>query len=236
MKYSVVFKAFLCLSVLLGNYAAAEEWNKVDQAATEDNSPVYEIMSAQGLSCEFFISTLSGNSTLSSCKDLQTDAPSLGLYVLKKQGDSYFKNLILPLGDASNTNFIDFHSPKTIANNTASQSKNKTEERIVLIDVRDEGTCYATEVFKLDSGKFKHLGTIEFFTLKYTMHTGSNSYEQNIACLGEYARVNTKKGINTLTFSAPAIYKMNQKTGQPTALNAGELTYQFSATKLTRTK
>lgn len=235
MKHSAAIKTLVCLSVLFANFAFAGEWIRVAKSNPE-GSAVYNKVSEIGLTCEYFVTPFDGRSILASCRDAQNNTSELGLYILKKVGDSYSKNLLFKLGDASRTISLEFHSPKTITNHLNPQSKDKTEQRIVLIDVMDEGNCYATEVFGLDGEIFNHLGTVEFSALGYTMHPDSPIYETRIECLGQYGRVDSKGGKTTLTFSAPQIYKMNSSTGNLMLLKESELKYRLFSSKLTRIK
>lgn len=235
MKNSLAIKALTCLSMLFATYAFAGEWFSVVKSNPE-GSKVYEKVSEMGLSCEYFVITFDTRSILTSCRDGQNTNSELGLYILTKAGDSYSKNLLFGLGDASQTRSIEFHSPKTITNHLDPQSKDKTEQRIVLIDVLDEGGCYATEAFKLERGEFSHIGTVEFSAVSYTMHPDTPGYETRIECLGQYSRVITKQGATTLTFSAPQIYKMDADNGNLTPLKESELIYQLSSRKLNRIK
>ena len=235
MKNSAAIKTLVCLSVLFANFAFAGEWIRVAKSNVE-GSTIHEKVSEMGLSCEYFVITFDRRSILTSCRDAQNSTSELGLYILKKVGDSYSKNLLFKLGDASRTISLEFHSPKTITNHLNPQSKDKTEQRIVLIDVMDEGSCYATEVFGLDGGVFNHLGTVEFSALGYMMHPDSPVYETRIECSGQYGHVGSKGGETTLTFSAPQIYKMNSNTGNLIPLKESELKYRLFSSKLTRIK
>lgn len=233
MKKSSTITILVCM--LSTNPASAEQWAKV-ALSNPVGSGSSEKITELRMSCEFLASTLDGSSILTSCRDHQDDDSTLGLYILNKTGDVFTKNLLFSLGDASQTSSLELHSPATVINRLTPQSKDKTDERIVLIDVKDEGSCYATEVFHLTAGKFKHAGSVEFSTLSYTMHPDTPMYETTMECLSQYSRVNSKNGRTTLTFSAPHIYKMDSNTGNLIPLKESELTYRLSASKLTRIK
>lgn len=233
MKKSAAITILLC--VLPTSPALANQWARV-ALSDPTNSEVDEKINQLGLSCEFLASTLDGSSILTSCRDNQGADSTLGLYILNKTGDSFTKNLLFNLGDASQTSSLELHSPKTVINRLTPQLKDKTDERIVLIDVKDEGSCYATEVFHLTAGEFKHAGSVEFSTLSFTLHPDAPIYETTNECLSQYSRVNSKNGKTTLTFSAPQIYKMDSNNGNLIPLKEGELTYQLSESKITRIK
>lgn len=233
MKKSATITMLLCM--LSTSPALAEQWAKVVVSASTD-SEVSKKINELGLSCDFLVSSLDGSSILTSCRDRQDSDSRLGLYILNKKGDSFTKNLLFSLGDASTTSSLELHSPKTMINRLAPQLKDKADERIVLIDVKDEGTCYATEVFHLSAGEFKHAGSVEFSTLSYIVYPDAPTYETTIECLSQYSRVNSKNGKTTLTFSAPQLYKMDSNNGDLIPLKKSELTYRLSASRLTRIK
>lgn len=233
MKKSAAITMLGCM--LSTSPALAEQWATVVVSAPTDSAD-NEKINELGLSCEFLTRTLDGNSVLTSCRNHQDADSTLGLYVLNKTGDSLTKDLLFSLGDASKTDSLEFHSPKTVINRLTPQSKDKTDERIILIDVKDEGACYATEVFHLTAGKFKHAGSVEFSTLSYTMYPDAPMYETANECLSQYSRVSSKNSQTTLTISAPKIYEMDSNNGNLIPLKESELTYRLSASKLTRIK
>jgi len=220
---------------LLSSHAFAEEWIKIQQS-NPAGSKVHEMILEMGFSCDFIASNFDKSSLLSSCKETQNPDSEIGLYAFKKTGESYSTNLFFKLGDASNTAFHEFHSPKTVFTHMDSYANNLPEQQIVLVDVKDEGSCYSTEIFGLKGGGFNHLGTIELVAQKYTVHLDTPGYESSLECLGEYGGVSSENGVAIIRFSAPQIYKIDPSQGHLIPQKKNELKYQWSSSKLTRVK
>lgn len=235
MKLSKTIKMFACTSIFLANHAFAEQWVKVHRPEPTD-SEMHEKLHKLGLSCDMLVSTFNGKSILGSCRQKQDTTWEIGFYSLTKIDDSYSTNLLFELDDASRTTWHEFHSPDTVANHLYSKSKDGADERVVLVDVQDEGACYSTEVFGLQGGMFRHLGSVEFFTIKYSIHLDTPGYVTNMECLGNYGYVQSAKGVRTIGFSVPKIYTLDSTSGHLAPLKRNKLKYRWPSSQLTRIK
>lgn len=206
-------KSLCCLTALLVTYPTqAQTWPLVESVEIE-KTPLQAQLRELDLLCQSSILSFDKKVAFAACRDEKDSNAGLAVYTLKQTSNAYEKTQALNLGDASVVRQFEFHSPQTIQDHSEPAATGKQDERIILLDVADEGSCYATEVFSLKKSEFKHIGTILESTLKYTLHPDQNYYDISNECLGKYAFVKTNGNNHSLIFSPPGIYTTDANNG-----------------------
>ncbi|MCQ8896415.1 hypothetical protein NQT62_08225 [Limnobacter humi] len=174
-------------------------------ATWQDTNPeTVSTFNLDGLNCSSVYSSVSSPLKVGLCRKSPYD--SLAIYTSEIPTNQNLVHNIQNLGDAESGAIRGFVR--------APQSKSHWNE-ILVIDHRDEASCYGTLIVGIKQGKVKIIGTLPFSV----SNTDTDGSEQD-DCLGPYGTISDNELEQpVLTFKAQAFQQMEQKTGFMKTMN-----------------
>lgn len=220
--YSTIFTT-MCLFWPAGNSLAAQ-WIRLEN--TTMSSSLSEMFQSKGLSCFESSGWSNDQSNIAICKPKEIEGKGLSIYQIDHASKQPM--VLADAGDATQGRIHQFLAPDTIKEHAFQKN---THPHFVLVDLRDEGSCYATEVFSIANHQIEHLGTIDYSAIQYTATWGVAEPTVNNVCLGQFGEIHSEGQKLFLQFRTPHLVRSNPITAELQVQTKNTLRYRLDKKK-----